>query len=115
MPSRFVTGEQVRVSGATTAWEAMKRTIPGISFRDDRHGNPIRMSVRGPSSIHLADAPNIFVDGIRVTDFTRLDQIPASDIEMIRFLNGISATTLYGTNSGDGAILIHTKNGRPGS
>lgn len=112
---RMVTGEQIRASGATTAWEALKRTVPGISFRDDRNGNPTRMSVRGASSIHLSDRPNIFIDGIKVADFTRLDQLPASDIAMIRFLNGISGTTYYGTNSGDGVILIHTKSGPPPS
>ena len=108
-----VTEQQVRASGATTAWEAMKRTIPRISFVDDARGNPRRMSVRGASSLYLADRPNIFIDGVRVTEIARLDQLPASNIERIRFLNGITGTTRYGTNSGDGVILIHTKNGAP--
>jgi outer membrane cobalamin receptor len=110
-----VTEEEIRASGGTTAWEVMKRTLPGISFRDDRNGNPSRISARGASSILLQDRPNIFIDGIRITDFTRLDQVPASDIAMIRFLNGITGTTRYGTNSGDGVILIYTKNGASSS
>lgn len=110
-----VTEEEVRASGATTAWEVMKRTIPRISFVDDARGNPRRMSVRGASSMYLSDRPNIFIDGVRVTEFMRLDQMPASSIATIRFLSGITGTTRYGTNSGDGVILIQTKNGAPGS
>ena len=111
---RVVTAEQVRATGATTAWEVMKRTLRGISFNDDRQGNPKRLSVRGSSSIHLADQPSIFIDGVRVTDFRRLDQMPASDIAEIRYLDGLTGTTRYGTNSGDGVILIYTWNGGSG-
>ncbi len=109
--SQLVTAEQIKRSGATNAWETLKRTVTGLNFREDRHGNPSRIGHRGASSILLRDHPSVFVDGIRLTDFTHLHLVPAADIARIRFMSGINATTRYGTNSGDGAILIYTKTG----
>jgi len=67
------------------------------------------MRRRGRSSIILNDAPVVMVDGVRLSDFRNLDQIPANTIDHIVVMRGIDATTYYGTNAGGGVVLIVTK------
>ncbi len=112
-PGRFlVTEEKIRASGATTAWEALRRTVPMVQFRENR-GAPSRIQRRGTASIYLDDEPRVFVDHVLLLDLKILASMPASDIGSIEVLNGIDATTYYGGLSTSGAIVIHTKTGNP--
>ena len=97
--------EQIQRSGASTAWQALQYTVHFYRFDDTgqvRH--------RGQSSMLLPDRPRILLDGVDLTEFGVLMQIPASDLYSIKVLEGTDATTFYGTNAGSGVILIVTKN-----
>lgn len=103
--TRVVTEQQIQRSGATTAWQALQYTVPFYRFEDTG-----QVSHRGQSSILLTDQPRILLDGVDLTEFGVLMQIPASDLYSIKVLEGTDATTYYGTNAGSGVILIATKN-----
>ena len=103
--TRVVTEEEIQRSGATTAWQALQYTVP--FYRFDETG---QVRHRGQSSILLRDQPRILLDGVDLTEFGVLMQIPASDLYSIKVLEGTDATTYYGTNAGSGVILIATKN-----
>lgn len=107
--ARVVDAARIQQSGASNAWDAMRLTLNGIRFYEDKNGQPSRMEYRGASSMLLADLPSIFIDGIRISDFRRLHGMPAAEIATIRFLTAVDGTTRYGTNSSDGVILIRTK------
>lgn len=112
---RIVTAEEVADSEATTMWEVLRRTVRYARFQESGTGDPERVHRRGASSIVLADDARIYIDGVRVRDLSLLASLPASDIERIQVLTGVHATTYYGTNAGDGVILIRTRNpGDPG-
>jgi outer membrane cobalamin receptor len=102
--TRLVTEEQIQRSGASTAWEALQYTVP--FYRFDYTG---RVGHRGQSSIVLTDQPRILLDGVDLTEFGVLMQMPATDLYSIKVLEGTDATTYYGTNAGSGVILIATK------
>jgi outer membrane cobalamin receptor len=104
-----ITAEQIETSGARTAWEAIRQLAPAIQTAERRDGSPGRLQRRGRSSIYLSDAPLIFLDGVRVSDFRNLQLIPARDIASIRILTGIAGTTYFGTNAVNGVILVRTK------
>jgi len=106
-----LTEEQINRSGASNAWDVLKRLAPQFSFSEDRNGQPRRLERRGRSSILLSDAPLVFVDGTEMADFKALSQISASTLSSIEILGGIDGTTYYGSNAVSGVILIHTKNG----
>ena len=111
-PSRgsLITQETIAASGAKTAWDALKRTVPYVRLRESR-GRPARMTRRGPASIYLDDQVRLMVDNVRVYDLQVLDQMPASDILTIEVLDGLEATTRYGGTSTAGLVIIHTKTG----
>src|SRR5256886_8085081 len=52
--SSLVTQETIAASGAKTAWDALKRTVPYVRLRESK-GRPARLTRRGPASIYLDD------------------------------------------------------------
>jgi len=106
-----LTEEQITRSGASNAWDVLKRLAPQFSFAEDRNGQPRRLERRGRSSILLSDAPLVFIDGTKMEDFRSLNQIPANTLASIEILGAIDGTTYYGSDAEGGVILIHTKDG----
>lgn len=106
-----ITDSMIAASGAQTAWEIVKREAPQISYRETSAGEPARAWRRGRGSIVLNESPLLFVDGVRISDLRHLDQIPAATVQSIRILTGLNGTTQYGTNAGNGVILVQTRTG----
>lgn len=108
--SFLVSAQMIQESGAATAWEALRLTVPVLQFKE-RRGLPVRISRRGRSSILLDDQPRVIVDFVHVYDLRLLDMMPAMDIATIEVLSGLEATTYYGGSSSSGVIVIRTKTG----
>ncbi len=107
----IITAEEIAATEATTMWEALQRTVRYANFGESSTGEPVRIHRRGFSSISLTEDMPIYIDRVQVRDLMILDALPAADIEQIRVLSGVEATTYYGTNAGDGVILIRTRGG----
>ena len=108
----IVTREEIAKSEATTMWEAVQRTVRYVRFQESGRGDPERVHRRGSSTILLSEDMPIYIDHVQVRDLGLLASLPAADIERIQVLTGVHATTYYGTNAGDGVILIHTRQPR---
>jgi outer membrane receptor protein involved in Fe transport len=109
-PGRVITADRIAASGAKTAWDALRRTVPTVQLRESG-GRPARILRRGRGSIVLDDQVRVMLDNTRLYDLTLLDQIPAADILSIEVLSGLDATTEAGGNSTSGLIIIRTKSG----
>ena len=107
-----ITAKEVAESEATTMWEALQRTVRHARFVQSATGAPARVHRRGFSSISLLEDMPIYIDKVQVRDLTILDAMPAHDIERIQVFTGVHATTYYGTNAGDGVVLIRTRTGK---
>jgi outer membrane cobalamin receptor len=105
-----ITADKIAASGAKTAWDAVRFTVPNVQLRESR-GKPTRIQRRGRASIYLDDQVRVMVDNVRVTDIRVLEQMAASDILTIEVLSGLDATTYYGGTSTSGVIVIKTKTG----
>ena len=104
----LITSERIAASGAKTAWDALRRFVPFVHFRES-HGAPIQMTRRGTASIYLDDQVRVILDNVRVYDIRLLNQIPAADILTLQVLSGLEATTYYGATSTSGVVVIRTK------
>ena len=104
----LVTQEQIAASGARTAWDALRLTVPSIQLRETR-GNASRIQRRGRSSIYLDDQVRVVLDNVRVSDLQMLQQIAAGDIATIQVLNAMDATTYFGGTSASGVVIITTR------
>jgi len=107
-----ITASDIAARGAHTAWQVLKQDAPMLLTEEDRNGRPAKLTRRGRTSFLFDDPPMILLDDVRMPDFRNLDMIEAESISAIYIFDGIEGTTLYGTNSGSGVILIKTKDGR---
>ena len=106
----LVTREKIAASGAKTAWDALRLTVPNIRLRESR-GKAAKIQRRGRASIYLDDQVRVIVDNVRLEDLQLLQQMPASDIVTIQVFTGLDATTYYGGTSTSGVIVITTNRG----
>jgi outer membrane receptor for ferrienterochelin and colicin len=111
-PGTLITQEKIAASGAKTAWDAIRLTVPNVQLRESR-GKAARIRRRGRASIYLDDQVRVVVDNARLHDLQVLQEMPAADILAIEVLSGLDGTTYYGTGSTSGVIVIRTKAGAP--
>lgn len=108
--SHVITSEAIERSGATDAWEIIKKLSTMARATETYDGQPQRLhSKRGHGSILLQDDPVVYVDGIQLSDLRALRQIGAADVDNIEEMGSIEATAYFGTNSNAGVILIHSR------
>ena len=99
------------------------------------------LRIRGASSFTLSKRPVIYIDGVRIDNYTfddapvlavnegrgaccffnggsgadRLSDINPDDIERVEVVKGAAGATLYGTDASNGVIQVFTKRGRDNS
>ena len=112
--AHVITSEAIERSGATDAWEVLKRLSTMARATEAYDGEPQRLHPRrGHGSLYLHDDPVVYVDGVQLSDLRALRQIGAADIDNIEEMGSVEATAYFGTNSNAGVILIHSKS-KPG-
>jgi len=88
-------------------------------------GSPVKVNVRGTSSISAGSEPLYVIDGIPVTsgDFSpgnlgsrtnALADLNPNDIESIEILKDAAAAAIYGSRGANGVVIITTKRGVAG-
>ncbi len=98
--SNVVTIEELAEIDYLNGLEALRRLRP----------NWLRVRGQSTFSRQASAGIRLYVDGRRRDDISELGRIPTTHILEMRFLNGREATTRYGTDHGDGAILVELKN-----
>lgn len=109
--SLLINEDRIARSGGHTAWDVLRLTVPMLQMSENRNNQPRTLTRRGRSSILLNESLIVVLDGVRQSDFRVLQEIPANTIHTILVLDGIEATSRYGTDAGSGAIVISTKQG----
>lgn len=107
---------------------AIQSELPGLQLQPNggTPGSAFNTTIRGISSINAGSRPLFVVDGIPVItgDYSQLDfsgqaidalsTLNISDIESISVLKDAAASSLFGSNSSNGVILINTRRGKAG-
>ncbi|MHB1168345.1 MAG: TonB-dependent receptor plug domain-containing protein [Longimicrobiales bacterium] len=104
---QLITAEQIRLSGASTGWDVLRRFGEHLTISDHERG-PVRVTRRGRESVYVAESPILLVDGVRVSNFRVLTQLPARDIESMRILTGAEGATRHGIHAASGVIIVQT-------
>src|SRR5256886_10039982 len=100
---RVITADDIAASGAKTAWDAVRLTVPNVQLRANR-GKAARSQRRRRASIYLHDQVRVVVGNVRVTGIRWPEQVGASAILTIEVLSGLDATRYYGGASTSGVI-----------
>ncbi len=133
--------EIMKQAPITSVTDLLEARVPGLTVMRTSGvpGSPSRIRLRGIGGGLLSGTsgaptndPIVVVDGIRIyagqsgVDDQKLgggkyptpspiDQIDPNSIEKIEVLRGPSASAMYGSDAGDGVIVITTKKGKPGN
>lgn len=72
---------------------------------------PSWLRTRGRVSMTMQQGIRLYVDGMSRGYVSELTSIRANAVERMRYLSGPEATSRYGTDHGDGAILVTLRRG----
>lgn len=124
-----VKGSSIADAPVSTADAALQGRAAGVfvTQQGGSPGSPVRIQVRGTSSISSGTEPLYIVDGIYIfqelnglTDaatsstINPLAAINPDDIASIEILKDAAAAAIYGARGANGVILITTKNAKKG-
>lgn len=114
-PTTIITAEEIRLSGATTIWDLLRR-VPGMSVLTSDAGGA-DVALRGFNQrvsnkvLVLVDGRSVYLDFVGSTFFRSLS-VGLPDIERIEVIRGPGAT-LYGASAFGGVVNIITR--QPGN
>lgn len=111
-PGTLITADAIVASGAKTAWDAVRLTVPNVQLRENQ-GRAVGILRRGQASIYRDDQVRVILDNVRIYDLQVLQQVAAADILTIQVFTGLDGTTYFGASSTAGAIVITTTSGPP--
>jgi len=118
-----------KVAPITNMSDALNSRVPGVVVQQSggTTGGGTRIRIRGSNSISLSNDPVIIVDGVRVEGAStstsigvggqapsRLNDYNADDLESVQVAEGPATSVLYGTDAGNGAVVLESKKGKPG-
>jgi TonB-linked SusC/RagA family outer membrane protein len=97
---------------ASSAASALQGKMAGVTVTNStgEPGSSSTILVRGATQIAGSQNPLIIVDGVQIQG--TLADINVDDIESIEVVKGASASALYGSQAGNGVIVVTTKRGK---
>lgn len=106
---QVITRADISALGARDALEVVERSGTHLRIQHTRAGTPARITQRGVSTFVLHSQVMVVVDGTRVgTVAEHLRNIPSETIDFIQILTGREAALRYGSEAGNGVILVRT-------
>lgn len=102
-----------RNRGAVISAEELATTAELDAFDAVRRLRPMWLRTRGPVSLSLQERAGVrvYINGSRRGQLEELKAFRATDIESITYLSAPEATTRFGIDHSDGAILVILKRG----
>ncbi|WP_179318916.1 SusC/RagA family TonB-linked outer membrane protein [Winogradskyella helgolandensis] len=107
-----VKADELTAFAVLDAEQALQGRAAGVVVQSNNGGEPgapIKINIRGNTSINASSDPLIVVDG-----FVGANMPQAGDIESLQVLKDASATAIYGSRGSNGVVLVTTKKGRNG-
>src|SRR5690625_741098 len=117
-----VRAEELQERPVSSINQALSGRIAGVdvSSNSGRPGGRAKITIRGASSISVANDPLYVIDGVILNSgnlengSSPIDYLNPNDFESIEVLKDASATAIYGARGTNGVILITTKRGSTG-
>lgn len=104
-----LTRQDIAAMGVRDAFHAVEKAATHLRIQRTREGSPEKITQRGVTSFILSSEILVVVDGARVqTVVEHLRSIPAESILYIQILNGQEASARFGSEAGNGVIMVRT-------
>lgn len=96
--------DEKSVSGYSDIGQFLMGRVPGLTVT--KTGNGYKYVIRSVNTIYGNTDPLFVVDGMTVNDISYLNP---NDVDHVEVLKDASSASIYGTQGGNGVILITTK------
>ena len=107
-----ITEDEIAHMSVSTAWDVVRMRAPRFGAgTDSTTGGHTSVRIQEPHSVRADETPLLVVDGMQAGDLSYLDQIPTSEIHLIRIMDSDAAEPIYGLRAAGGAIVVETKRG----
>lgn len=105
-----IKAQDIRSIPASRVEQILTGRIAGVSVRSNSGspGSALKVRIRGTGTNGNSD-PLYIVDGMKSGDITYLEP---SDVESIEVLKDAGSSAIYGSEGGNGVVLITTKSGK---
>ncbi len=100
-----VGGDKMTTVKSVDVGTALTGKIAGLNVQNSTEIN------EAPSILLRGEEPLLVIDGVPYNNITLRD-IASDDIESVDVLKGATASALYGSRGGSGAIMVTTKKGK---
>ena len=104
----LLTREEIEKTGARNAWDAVRLGATHLNIQFPREGSPARVTHRGADSFIINAEVLLVVDGTHMSSLSYLQDIRVENIDYIRILSGSEGAVRYGTDAGNGVIVVKT-------
>lgn len=108
-----VAAKQIETRALASFDQILQGQAAGVSVQSGsgQPGSSAKVRIRGTSSIGSNNEPLYILDGVPITvgDFASLN---ANDFESVSILKDASATSIYGSRSSAGVVVITSKKGK---
>ena len=95
----MISAEELATTAALDAFDSVRRL------------RPMWLRTRGPVSMSLQSGVQVYVNGSRRGRLEVLKNLRATNIESITYLSAPEATTRFGVDHSDGAIMVILRRG----
>ena len=107
--SNYIGGDELRHSGQHDVLSALQGRVAGLNVTGSGGfgGGQQEVSMRGTRTILGNSTPLFLIDGVVVPSFEGLN---LNDVDYVEVMKDAS---IYGSDGGNGAIIVHTKTAAP--
>jgi TonB-linked SusC/RagA family outer membrane protein len=120
-----IDGESVKNLPVQSIDQALQGKSAGVFVEapNGKASSPIRLRIRGSTSISAGNDPLIIIDGIPLTNekmnqtgglINPLATFNPNDVESVEILKDAASAAIYGSRGGNGVVIITTKKGLSG-
>lgn len=108
-----VGASELEKTNATNVASILEGKAAGVMVSNGaaKPGEPVRLRVRGATSLEGSNEPLYVIDGVPIEQEDMI-AINPSDIQSMDILKDASAAAIYGSRAANGVVLITTKRGR---
>lgn len=103
-PVSRVDATEKTVNGYSDIGQFLRGKVPGLIVT--KTGDGYKFKIRGTNTINGPTDPLFVVDGVVVSDISR---ISPNDVAHVEVLKDASSTSMYGSNGANGVIVITLK------
>ena len=104
----LLTREEIARTGAKNAWEAIRLGATHLNIQFPREGSRARVTQRGVDSFVISPEVLLVVDGTHMAGLSHLEDIRVENIDYIQILTAATGAVRYGTEAGNGVIVVKT-------